>query len=179
MWCCIRRRERTKGGKAYARFGAAPRRVRSFPHSRGAATASGSVPRLPCSCRLFTSRRMNVRQGGQRGASTAASVGPGVGRAAGRGLPLPVTGAAPGLSGPARGVGMGSAAQMAPQGRGMPPPPGGARPPPPGAPAISHKLHPTLTDSPQPLREKSRARVFPADPRAFTAPATTHCVSSA
>jgi hypothetical protein len=78
--------------------------------------------------------KAGIRQGGQRGASTAASVGPGVGRAAGRGLPLPATGAAPGLSGPARGVGMGSAAQMAPQGRGMPPPPGGARPPPPGPP---------------------------------------------
>lgn len=76
--------------------------------------------------------------------TTAETVGPGLGRAAGRGLPLPATGPAPGLSGPARGVGQASMSQMMPQGRGgqisasaqiQKPPPAPSKPPGmPGAP---------------------------------------------
>lgn len=49
-------------------------------------------------------------------ATEAAQTGPGMGRAAARGVPLPPSGApVPGLAAPSRGVGVGGAASMMPQ----------------------------------------------------------------
>ena len=87
-------------------------------------------------------------------ATEAAQSGPGMGRAAARGVPLPPSGApVPGLAAPSRGVGVGGAAQMQPQTQHrapVPPPPGvmpGGVPPPPMPPMMGGRGMPPMPPS--------------------------------
>lgn len=129
--------KRGPGGKSAAELKTQKRKV-GLVLLRGECILSMSMeaPPPPVGDRAAVGRGSVAGMAGGAGMTGLPAPGPGFGRAAGRGMPLPVMSAPPmGIGGaPIPGMGAPPAAMMAPMGRGGMPPPmmGRGGPPPPG-----------------------------------------------